>query len=74
MRTTVFIPDDLFKQAQPFATGKSFSQLVREALERHVNRLREEKLAREMEEGYRREAESPSLDPAWSEIETEDWL
>jgi len=35
----------------------------------HVERLKRERLAREMEEGYRAEAESPSLDPIWYAVD-----
>lgn len=73
MRTTVAIPDDLYRELQPFVQGRSFSQLVREAIRNHIDRLKEEALAREMEEGYRAEAEAPSLDAGWAETETDGW-
>ena len=73
MRTTVTIPADLYQELQPFVGERSFSQFVREAIQGHVERLKEQALARAMEEGYRAEAETPSLDASWSEIETEGW-
>ena len=73
MRTTVTLPDDLLLEARPFVEGRSLSQFIREAIRGHVERLRHEKLARDMSEGYRHEAESPSLDPAWDAVETEGW-
>ncbi len=66
MRTTVSIPEDLFLAAKPFVGKQSFSHFLRQALRQYVVRLERDRLAREMEEGYRAEAESPSLDPIWS--------
>jgi predicted CopG family antitoxin len=73
MRTTIAIPDDLYREVQPFVEGRSFSQFVREALRSHLERLADEALARAMGEGYRAEADSPSLDADWAEIETDGW-
>lgn len=73
MRTTIAIPDELFQAARPFIEGKSFSQFVREVVCCYVERLGKEALAREMAEGYRAEAESPSLDAEWSHVETDGW-
>ncbi len=36
MRTTIAIPEDLYRELQPFAGGRSFSQFVREAIQSHV--------------------------------------
>ncbi len=69
MRTTVSIPEDLFLAAKPFVGKRSFSHFMREALRQYVVWLERERLAREMEEGYRAEAESPSLDPIWSTVD-----
>ena len=71
MRTTVSIPDDLAEEVQAMAGGRSMSEFTREALRERVDRLRREQLARELEEGYRSEAEELSLDLEWSGIETE---
>ncbi len=73
MRTTVAIPDDLYQAAEAFVGRRSFSQFVREALRQYVDRLQKEKLAKAMEDGYRIEAESPSLDEEWSSVELDDW-
>jgi len=73
MRTTIAIPDQLFEQARPFVDG-SFSQFVRQAIRSYVGWLEKEALAREMAEGYRAEAESPSLESGWSDIETDGWV
>ena len=73
MRTTVAIPDELFQEAKCFVGKKSFSHFVRDAVQHHVERLKMERLAREMEEGYRAEAQSPSLDADWSHVEVEGW-
>lgn len=73
MRTTVAIPDELFEQASPLMGGRRFSQFVREAVRHYVAKLQEEKLAREMEEGYEAEARAPSLDAAWSDVEVDGW-
>lgn len=73
MRTTLAIPDELFHQAEPLMGEQRFSQFVREAVRHYVAKLQKEKLAREMEEGYRAEARASSLDPEWSDIEVEGW-
>jgi len=44
-----------------------------EYLKKLILRLKRDRLAREMEEGYRAEAASPSLDPEWDVIEVEEW-
>lgn len=71
MRTTITLPDELVKEARELAHGRSLSEFAREALRERVALLRREQLAREMDEGYRTEAEEPSLDAEWSAIETE---
>jgi predicted transcriptional regulator len=72
MRTTVTLPDDLAREVQELAEGRSLSEFAREALRERVDRLKRNRLARELEEGYRAEAEEPSFDPEWSNVETED--
>ena len=69
MRTTVSIPDDLYSSTRPFVGERSFSHFIREAVRHYVLQLERQRLAQEMEEGYRAEAESPSLDPIWSTVE-----
>ena len=73
MRTTIAIPDDLYRNLEPFVGSKSFSQFVREALRSYLDRLEQEALEVEMTEGYRAEAESPSLESDWAAVETDDW-
>jgi metal-responsive CopG/Arc/MetJ family transcriptional regulator len=73
MRTTVAIPDDLYREVRPFVEGQSFSQFVREAVRGHLQRLQQEALAREMADGYRAEAKTPSLDSEWTDVETDGW-
>ncbi|HSL83245.1 MAG TPA: hypothetical protein VLF66_10755 [Thermoanaerobaculia bacterium] len=72
MRTTITIPDDLARDARELARGRSLSNFTRQALQDAVERLKAEELARELEEGYRSEAQDPSLDPAWAAVEVED--
>ena len=71
MRTTVTLPDDLAHDVQELAEGRSLSEFTREALRERVERLKRGRLARELEEGYRAEADDPSLDPRWSAVEIE---
>jgi metal-responsive CopG/Arc/MetJ family transcriptional regulator len=71
MRTTVTLPDDLAREVQELSEGRSLSEFAREALRERVDRLKRNRLARELEEGYWAEAEEPSLDPEWSNVETE---
>lgn len=71
MRATVTIPDDLAREAKELASGTSLSELIRRALRERVERLKAERLAQELEEGYRGEAEEPSIDLDWSAFETE---
>lgn len=71
MRTTVTIPDDLARDARELTEGRSLSEFTRRALRERVERLKAERLARQLEEGYRDEAETSSLDPEWSDLEAE---
>jgi len=71
MRTTISIPDELFAAAKALTGARPFSDFASEAIQERVARLNRERLAREMEAGYRAEAESTSLDPEWAAIETE---
>ncbi len=69
MRTTISIPENLFLSAKPYVGRRSFSHFIREAVRHYVLYLERERLIQEMEEGYRYEAESPSLDPIWTTVE-----
>lgn len=71
MRTTITIPDDLAREAQELSAGRPLSEFTRKALRERVERLQSEKLARELEEGYRAEAKEVSLDPEWRDVEVE---
>lgn len=73
MRTTIAIPDDLYRDLEPFVGSKSFSQFVREALRSYLDRLEQEALAREMADGYSAEAGSSSLESDWAAVETDGW-
>lgn len=72
MRTTITIPDDLAQDARELAEGRSLSQFTRQALRDAVERLKAERLAQDMEEGYRSEAQDPSLEPEWIAVEVDD--
>ncbi len=69
MRATISLPDELFLSTKPFVGERSFSHFIREAVRHYVMQLERDRLGREMEEGYRSEAESPSLDPIWSTVD-----
>lgn len=71
MRTTISIPDDIYAAAKEVLGARSFSELASEAIRSQVELLKRERLAREMAEGYRTEAQSPSLDAEWLGVETE---
>lgn len=71
MRTTVVIPDDVVAALREHIGEGSLGRFVREALDYRLAALRRESLVREMEAGYAAEAETPSLDPEWIEVETE---
>jgi predicted CopG family antitoxin len=71
MRTTISVPDDLFSEARRLAGERSFSEFASDAIRWKIEILHREVLARDMEEGYRAEAEHPSLDPAWKSTEVE---
>lgn len=73
MRTTVTLPDPLFRQAKQLSEGGSFSEFVRQAISERVARVRRETMARDMDAGYQSEASEPSLDPEWTDLETEGW-
>lgn len=71
MRTTISIPDELFSEAKTLAGEHSFSDFAGDAIRSKVEQLRHEGLEREMELGYRAEAERPSLDLDWACTETD---
>jgi Arc/MetJ family transcription regulator len=71
MRTTISLPDDLFAEARRLAAGTSFSDFAADAIRSRVQEIIREELARAMEEGYRQEARSLSLDAEWSAIEAD---
>lgn len=73
MRTTITLPDDLAREAQQLLDDRSFSDFARESIALRVSQLKHERLALEMKKGYEAEVEDPSLDPAWTAIEVEDW-
>lgn len=71
MRTTISIPDDIYAAAKEVLGARSFSEFAAEAIRGRVENLKRERVAREMAEGYRAEAQSPSLDAEWFGVETE---
>jgi len=71
MRTTISIPDEVYAQAKEVLGGRPFSELATEAIRARVEQLKREHLARDLADGYRAEAESSSLDSAWTAVETE---
>ena len=71
MRTTISIPDILYAEAKALAGARPFSDFASEAIEARILALKRERLAREMEAGYRAEAASLSLDAEWKEVEAE---
>ena len=73
MRTTISIPDDVAEKLRAHVGEGSLSGFIREAVEYRLSALRREAMVREMEAGYRAEAEEPSLDPEWTDIEVEGW-
>lgn len=71
MRTTVVLPDDVVDEVRKQIGDSSLSGFVRDAVRHRLDEVKREALVREMEAGYSAEARSPSLDDAWTEIETE---
>jgi predicted CopG family antitoxin len=71
MRTTISIPDEVYSEARQIMGSRPFSEFASEAIHVRVQQLKRDRLAREMAEGYRVEAESSSLDSEWTELETE---
>jgi hypothetical protein len=71
LRTTISIPDRLYSEAKTLAGSRPFSDFASEAIQARILHLQRESLAREMEAGYRAEAESLSLHPDWVDVETE---
>src|SRR3954468_2176060 len=72
MRTTISLPDEIYSEAKDLAGERSFSEFASDAIQERILWLKRERLAREMEEGYRSEAASPSLDPEWAGFEVEE--
>lgn len=73
MRTTISIPDDIAEKLRAHVGEGSLSGFIREAVEYRLSALRREAMVREMDAGYRAEAEEPSLDPEWTDNEVEGW-
>jgi len=71
MRTTISIPDDLYAEAKALTGTRPFSDFAGEAIQARIVHLKRERLALEMEAGYRAEAESLSLAADWADVETE---
>jgi predicted CopG family antitoxin len=71
MRTTISIPDEIYSEAKEIMGSRPFSDFASEAIQTRVEELKRQRLAAEMEEGYRAEAENPSLDADWANVETE---
>ncbi len=71
MRTSVVLPDDLIRRVRGSGETCSMSAFVREAVREKIARMEYERLAQEMEHGYRMEAREPSLDPEWEITELE---
>src|SRR5436305_13143886 len=71
MRTTISIPEQIYTEARTLAGERSFSEFASEAIQARILLLKRERLARELEEGYRAEAESASLAPGWPSFEVE---
>ena len=71
MRTTVIIPDETLEAVREHIGDGSLGRFVREAVEHRLLALRRASLLREMDAGYAAETEAPSLDPGWSQVETE---
>ncbi len=72
-RTTVVIPDETLDEVRRVAGEGGVSGFVREAVLYRLDAVKRDLLVREMEAGYRAEAEAPSLDREWNAIETEGW-
>lgn len=71
MRTTISISDDLFQAVTEVVGTRSFDEFAAEAIQARVLDLKRAGLARQMDEGYRFEAESPSLAAEWEAFEVE---
>lgn len=72
MRTTISIPDEIYSEAKEIMGSRPFSDFASEAIHTRVQELKRQRLASEMEEGYRAEAENPSLDEDWFWVETDE--
>jgi len=73
MRTTISIPDDIAERLRAHVGDRSLSGFIRESVEYRLDALTREAMIREMEAGYRAEADEPSLDPEWADVEVEGW-
>ncbi len=71
MRTTISLPDEVYDAAMELAGARPFSDFASEAIQARVFEARRERFTREMDEGYRAEAITPSLDGEWAQIEVD---
>ena len=69
MRITISLPDDLYAEAKELAGTRPVREIATEAFRLWVAALRRERLADELEAGYRAEADSPSLAAEWAVVE-----
>lgn len=71
MRTTVVLSDEMVAEVRRQIGTGSLSGFVRQAVQQRLEQIKRQALEQAMEAGYRAEAQAPSLDDAWTEIETE---
>jgi Arc/MetJ family transcription regulator len=69
MRTRISIPDEVYAEAKQVLGARPFSELATEAIRARVEQLKREHLAQDLEEGYRAEAKSSSLDAEWAGVD-----
>jgi len=72
MRTTISLPDEVYTTAKELAGSRPFSDFASEAIRARILDVQRERLARDMEEGYRAEAKVSSLDAEWAQVEVEE--
>ena len=74
VRLNITIPEDLSRQLDEFVGPRKKSRFIAETLRDRIEKMKEERLQQELEEGYKaRRNESHALSREFEPIDVEGW-
>jgi metal-responsive CopG/Arc/MetJ family transcriptional regulator len=74
VRMNITIPEDLARQLDQLVDSRKKSRFIAETLKERVNKIKEDKLHKMLEEGYKkRKEESLSISRDFESIDLEGW-